>query len=84
MKMIAAGLKALQSFSELMNVCHIRLLDKYIRKSEALWPDKNWSFSKIHLAAHLFDNIEAKGATCIYNTKPNKKCHGPLKESYQQ
>jgi hypothetical protein len=27
MKMIAAGHKALQSFSELMNVCHIRLLD---------------------------------------------------------
>ncbi|KAG2103089.1 uncharacterized protein F5147DRAFT_580627 [Suillus discolor] len=75
-KMIAAGRKALQSFLELMN--------KYIRKSEALWPDKNWSFLKIHLAAHLFNDIEAKGATRNYNTKPNEKCHGPLKESYQQ
>ncbi|KAG1856136.1 hypothetical protein F4604DRAFT_1883164 [Suillus subluteus] len=68
---IAAGCEALQSFSELMN-------------SEALRPDKNWSFPKIHLAAHLFDDIEAKGATCNYNTKPNEKCHGPLRESYQQ
>ncbi|KAG2120420.1 uncharacterized protein F5147DRAFT_785151 [Suillus discolor] len=75
-KTIAAGRKALQSFSELMN--------KYICKSEALRPDKNWSFPKIHLAAHLFDDIEAKGATRNYNTKPNEKCHSPLKESYQQ
>ncbi|KAG1801818.1 hypothetical protein EV424DRAFT_1474720 [Suillus variegatus] len=73
---IAGGREALQKFSELMN--------KYIRKSEALRPDKNWSFPKMHLAAHLFDDIKAKGATCNYNTKPNEKCHGPLKESYQQ
>ncbi|KAG1774375.1 hypothetical protein EV702DRAFT_1180794 [Suillus placidus] len=77
METIATGCEALQYFSELMNVYHIRLLD-----SEALQPDKNWSFPKIHLAAHLFDDIEAKGATRNYNTKPNKKCHGPLKESY--
>ncbi|KAG2050455.1 hypothetical protein BDR06DRAFT_983998 [Suillus hirtellus] len=70
-KTIAAGCEALQSFLELMN-------------SEALWPDKNWSFPKIHLAAHLFDDIEAKGATHNYNTKPNEKYHSPLKESYQQ
>ncbi|KAG1864088.1 hypothetical protein C8R48DRAFT_672801 [Suillus tomentosus] len=70
MKTIAAGREALQSFSELVN--------KYIHKSEALWPDKNWSFPKIHLAAHLFDDIEAKGATCNYNTKPNEKCHDEL------
>ncbi|KAG0705638.1 hypothetical protein DFH29DRAFT_980865 [Suillus ampliporus] len=44
----------------------------------------NWSFPKNHLAAHLFDDIEAKGVTHNYNTKPNEKCHGPLKESYQK
>ncbi|KAG2115634.1 hypothetical protein DEU56DRAFT_919346 [Suillus clintonianus] len=73
---IAAGREALQDFSELMN--------KYIRKSQAVRPDKNWSFPKNHLAAHLFDDIKAKGATQNYNTKPNEKCHGPLKESYQR
>ncbi|KAG1726420.1 uncharacterized protein EDB91DRAFT_1239645 [Suillus paluster] len=65
-------LKALKKFSKLMN--------KYIEKSQAIRPDKNWSFPKNHLAAHLFDDIEAKGVTCNYNTKLNEKCHGPLKD----
>ncbi|KAG1844285.1 hypothetical protein C8R48DRAFT_780341 [Suillus tomentosus] len=54
-KTITAGREALQDFSELM--------DKYIKKSEAVRPDKNWSFLKKHLVAHLFDDIMAKGAT---------------------
>lgn len=29
-------------------------------------------------------DIEAKGVTRNYSTKPNEKCHGPLKEAYQQ
>ncbi|KAG1735740.1 uncharacterized protein EDB91DRAFT_1083640 [Suillus paluster] len=62
---IAGGREALEKFSELMN--------KYIEKSQAIRPDKNWSFPKNHLAAHLFDDIEAKGVTCNYNTKPNEK-----------
>ncbi|KAG1777609.1 hypothetical protein EV702DRAFT_1197228 [Suillus placidus] len=45
--------------------------------------DKNWSFPKLHMTTHLFDNIEAKGATRNYNTKPNEQMHGPLKDSYQ-
>ena len=32
---------------------------------------------------HLFDDIKAKGVTRNFNTKPNEKMHGPLKESYQ-
>ena len=32
---------------------------------------------------HVFDDIEAKGVTRNFNTKPNKKMHEPLKESYQ-
>jgi hypothetical protein len=31
----------------------------------------------------MFDDIELKGATRNYNTKPNEQCHGPLKDSYQ-
>ncbi|KAG8220742.1 hypothetical protein J3R82DRAFT_2155 [Butyriboletus roseoflavus] len=37
-----------------------------------------------HTRTHVFDDILAKGATHVYNTKPNKKMHGPLKQSYQQ
>lgn len=43
---------------------------------------KNWNFPKIHMMAHLFDDIEAKGVTRNYNTKPNEKMHGPLKDIY--
>ncbi|PBK79400.1 hypothetical protein ARMGADRAFT_950927, partial [Armillaria gallica] len=45
---------------------------------------KNWDFPKIHLLKHLFDDIEAKGVTLNYNTKPNERMHGSPKESYQQ
>ncbi|KAG2112054.1 uncharacterized protein F5147DRAFT_744680 [Suillus discolor] len=36
-----------------------------------------------HLSVHLFDDIEAKGVTQNYNTKPNETMHGPLKDAYQ-
>ena len=45
---------------------------------------KNWEFPKNHTRAHVFDDILAKGATRVYNTKPNEKMHGPIKESYQR
>ncbi len=47
-------------------------------------PPKNWDFPKIHLLKHLFNDIEAKGVTLNYNTKPNESMHGLFKESYQQ
>ncbi|KAG1842161.1 hypothetical protein DFJ58DRAFT_844771 [Suillus subalutaceus] len=40
---------------------------------------KNWAYPKRHAHAHLFDDIEAKGATRNTNTKPNEKCHGPIR-----
>ncbi|KAG1808103.1 hypothetical protein EV424DRAFT_1474084 [Suillus variegatus] len=43
---------------------------------------KNWNFLKLHRATHIFDDIEAKGALCNYNTKPNEQMHGPLKDWY--
>ncbi|KAI0290729.1 hypothetical protein BC826DRAFT_911593, partial [Russula brevipes] len=43
---------------------------------------KNWNFPKMHALVHSFDDIEAKGASRNYNTKPNEKLHGPLKKSY--
>ncbi|KAG2751664.1 hypothetical protein P692DRAFT_201838757 [Suillus brevipes Sb2] len=44
--------------------------------------DKNWNFPKLHMGSHIFDDVEAKGATRNYNTKPNEKMHGSLKDSY--
>jgi len=38
----------------------------------------------MHLIQHLFDDIEAKGVTRNYSTKPFEKMHGPLKESYER
>ncbi|KAH9032560.1 hypothetical protein EDB85DRAFT_2233424 [Lactarius pseudohatsudake] len=43
---------------------------------------KNWNFPKMHALVHSFDDIEAKGASRNYNTKPNEKLHGPLKKTY--
>ncbi|KAK0496569.1 hypothetical protein EDD18DRAFT_1105675 [Armillaria luteobubalina] len=44
---------------------------------------KRWNFPKAHSHQHLFDDIEAKGITLNYNTKPNESMHGSFKESYQ-
>ncbi|KAG2074934.1 hypothetical protein BDR04DRAFT_1126623 [Suillus decipiens] len=56
------------------------LLQQYINKT--VESDKNWNFLKLHMGSHIFDDVEAKGATCNYNTKPNEKMHGSLKDSY--
>ncbi|KAI5988178.1 hypothetical protein EDD15DRAFT_2199122 [Pisolithus albus] len=45
---------------------------------------KNWNFPKNHTCAHTFDDIEVKGVTHNFSTKPNEKMHGPLKEKYQR
>ncbi|KAK0482792.1 hypothetical protein IW261DRAFT_1418319 [Armillaria novae-zelandiae] len=45
---------------------------------------KNWNFPKAHSHQHLFDNIEAKGVTLNYNTKPNESMHGSFKDLYQR
>ncbi|KAG2157550.1 hypothetical protein DEU56DRAFT_722843 [Suillus clintonianus] len=73
MDTLAAGRAALGEFS--------RLMDKYMSESGSEL--KNWNFPKHHLAVHLFDDIEAKGVTRNFNTKPNEKAHRPLKKSYQ-
>ncbi|KAG1741895.1 uncharacterized protein EDB91DRAFT_1237102 [Suillus paluster] len=44
--------------------------------------EKNWNYPKLHMDLHIFDDVEAKGATRNYNTKPNEKMHGSLKDSY--
>ncbi|KAK0186796.1 hypothetical protein F5146DRAFT_1143188 [Armillaria mellea] len=44
---------------------------------------KVWNFPKLHSPKHLFNDIEAKGITLNYNTKPNESMHRSFKESYQ-
>ncbi|KAG2126460.1 hypothetical protein BD769DRAFT_1652763 [Suillus cothurnatus] len=68
---IRDGRNTLSKFAELMDVYTADL------------SEKSWNFPKIHLSAHLFDDIEAKGVTRNYNMKPNEKMHGPLKDAYQ-
>ncbi|TFK39111.1 hypothetical protein BDQ12DRAFT_698231 [Crucibulum laeve] len=45
--------------------------------------NKNWSFPKMHTHWHAFlGDIIQKGVTANMSTKPNEKCHGPLKLAY--
>ena len=41
-----------------------------------------WNFPKMHLIQHLFEDIEAKGATHNYSSKPFEKMHGSLGVAY--
>ncbi|KAH9961701.1 hypothetical protein BGW80DRAFT_1181151, partial [Lactifluus volemus] len=61
-----------------------QLMQEYIDISIPMdgGPPKNWNFPKMHALVHSFDDIEAKGASRNYNTKPNEKLHGPLKKSF--
>ena len=44
--------------------------------------EKTWDIPKMHLRAHVFDDILAKGVTRGYNTKVNEHLHGPIKNIY--
>ncbi|KAK0499398.1 hypothetical protein EDD18DRAFT_1102761 [Armillaria luteobubalina] len=44
---------------------------------------KKWNFPKVHSHKHMADDILEKGVMLNYNTKPNEKMHGPLKDAYQ-
>jgi hypothetical protein len=62
-------------------------IQKYIELSTASseardHPVKKWNFPKMHALVHSFDDIEAKGASRNYNTKPNEKLHGPMRKFY--
>ena len=44
--------------------------------------DKDWNFPKVHSHQHGPDDIEAKGITANFNTKPYEKMHGSFKKTY--
>ena len=58
------------------------LLQSYVAADED--GIKDWKFIKAHSHKHAFDDIEAKGVTRNYNTKPNEKLHGPLRDIYHE
>ncbi|KAF7967708.1 hypothetical protein HWV62_33335 [Athelia sp. TMB] len=61
------------------------LMKEYIKATDGMekFGDKSWDFIKAHLPKHIFDDVVGKGATRNYNTKPNEKLHGPLKNAYR-
>lgn len=90
---IAAGEEALLAFSSLLEVRVVHVLpitnttielrlQRYSEATKDLPEPKNWNFPKAHTHKHLFDDVQAKGVTRNYSTKPNEKLHGPLKRSY--
>ena len=93
--MITSSQETLNMLSVLLNICILTKIliswtwaliysQNYIQKIKNREKDlKNWEFPKNHIQADVFDDIIAKGATCVYNMKPNDKMHGSLKESYQ-
>ncbi|KAI9455219.1 hypothetical protein BJY52DRAFT_1122078, partial [Lactarius psammicola] len=66
-----------------------RLIKAYIELSMALSEAtankvRDWNYPKMHALVHSFNDIEAKGASRNYNTKPNEKLHGPIRKLYNQ
>ncbi|KAH9008313.1 hypothetical protein EDB84DRAFT_112461 [Lactarius hengduanensis] len=79
--MILAGRSELKKFGT--------LIEEYVKLCQNLAEDprnkttaKNWNFPKMHALVHSFDDIEAKGASRNYNTKPNEKMHSFLRMLY--
>ncbi|KAJ3556868.1 hypothetical protein NM688_g1786 [Phlebia brevispora] len=61
----------------------IGALEVEIKALAKFFPDKVWQFIKAHSYAHSTRDIRKKGVTRNYNTKPNEKLHGRLKDAYQ-
>ncbi|KAH9956391.1 hypothetical protein BJV74DRAFT_800146 [Russula compacta] len=73
---LTSGRHELESFAQCMK--------KYIHAFTSCGEsNKSWHFPKMHALVHSFDDIKQKGATHNYNTRPNKKLHGPLKKTYK-
>ncbi|KAL1712551.1 hypothetical protein EV715DRAFT_277922 [Schizophyllum commune] len=74
---VAKGRECLAKFEEA-----IQAYIKYVEHDDA-YGDKTWNFPKIHQHAHVFDDIEAKGAARNFGTKPFEKMHGRLRKIYK-
>ncbi|KAI5899758.1 uncharacterized protein SCHCODRAFT_02682721 [Schizophyllum commune H4-8] len=74
---VAKGRECLAKFEEA-----IQAYIKYVEHDD-VYGDKTWNFPKIHQHAHVFDDIEAKGAARNFGTKPFEKMHGRLRKIYK-
>ena len=66
-----------------MNTGNLRCSPRYAQKYARVAPEKDWNFPKAHTHKHAFSDIQNKGVSKNYNTKPNEKMHGALKTTYQ-
>ncbi|KAJ7687097.1 hypothetical protein B0H17DRAFT_1302090 [Mycena rosella] len=57
-------------------------MKEYISACEG--SEKNWNFPKFHARVHAFDDIEKKGATRNFGTKPSEAMHGPIRQTYSR
>lgn len=87
---ISAGREEVKQLSLLLQVCsllgcmiEINSVKEYQEQTKPEFR-KSWNFPKSHLYVHLFDDIEQKGATRNYSTKPYEKSHGGLKTMYRR
>ncbi|KAI9445866.1 hypothetical protein H4582DRAFT_2069128 [Lactarius indigo] len=78
-KTILAGRNELKKFADFMENYILLFSGSAEEDNEKV---KDWNFPKMHALVHGFDDIEAKGASRNYNTKPNEKFHGPLRKLY--
>ncbi|KAI9443747.1 hypothetical protein BJY52DRAFT_1206738 [Lactarius psammicola] len=80
-KMIMAGRNELARFGRLMKA----YIELSMASSEATANKvRDWNYPKMHALVHSFDDIEAKGASRNYNTKPNEKLHSPIRKLYNR
>ncbi|KAI9435631.1 hypothetical protein BJY52DRAFT_1197489 [Lactarius psammicola] len=80
-KTIMAGRNELVRFGRLMKA----YIELSMASSEATANKvRDWNYPKMHALVHSFDDIEAKGASRNYNTKPNEKLHGPIRKLYNR
>ncbi|KJA13371.1 hypothetical protein HYPSUDRAFT_151670 [Hypholoma sublateritium FD-334 SS-4] len=60
----------------------MKTYDRLLKRYSKDYPDKSWNFPKAHTHIHMFDDIEKKGVTRNFNSKPNESAHRPLKKFY--
>ncbi|KAG1818101.1 uncharacterized protein BJ212DRAFT_1446567 [Suillus subaureus] len=74
----------LQCIHEYVNINMYAALEVHTLETIAMGRLAIMEFTQLldHAYAHLFDDIKVKGATQNTNTKPNEKCHGPIRWIY--
>ncbi|KAJ7184441.1 hypothetical protein C8R46DRAFT_1064066 [Mycena filopes] len=76
-KTIADGRREVQTLDATMK--------QYIAACDGTdYGEKNWNFPKFHARRHAFDDVERKGASRNYATKPSESMHGTIRDTYHR